>query len=91
MLMVNDRRLNADTFWFTLFYKIGHINNGDLGIAPEERTHHAEDEADIFAEDKLIPSDAYQQLLRECDHHLTLQDILRFASLQRKYKICTRI
>ena len=29
MLMVNDRRLNSDTFWFTLFHEIGHIINGD--------------------------------------------------------------
>ena len=81
MLMVNDRRLNADTFWFTLFHEIGHIINGDLGITFEGRGHHAEDEADTFAEDKLIPSDAYQQFLRDCNHHFTLQGILRFASV----------
>lgn len=33
MLMVNDRRLNSDTFWFTLFHEIGHIMNGDFGIS----------------------------------------------------------
>ena len=119
MLMVNDRRLNADTFWFTLFHEIGHIINGDLGITFEERVHHAEDEADTFAEDKLIPADAYQKFIRECNHHFTLQDILhfarlidrdpgivlgrlqndgeieygdrRFTSLQKQYKVCTRI
>ena len=32
MLMVNDRRLYADSFWFTLFHEIGHIMNGDYGI-----------------------------------------------------------
>lgn len=33
MLMVNDRRLNSDTFWFTLFHEIGHIMNEDFGIS----------------------------------------------------------
>lgn len=61
MLMVNDRRLNADTFWFTLFHEIGHIVNGDLGITFEGRTRHAEDNADTFAENQLIPADVYQQ------------------------------
>lgn len=116
MLMVNDRRLNADTFWFTLFHEIGHIINGDLGITFEGRTRHAEDNADTFAENRLIPADVYQQFLRECNHYFTLQDIInfarqidrdpgivlgrlqndgeikygdrRFASLQKKYKIC---
>lgn len=36
MLMVNDRRLNADSFWFTLFHEIGHIINGDYGISFEK-------------------------------------------------------
>lgn len=35
--MVNDRRLNSDTFWFTLFHEIGHIIHGDYGISFEKR------------------------------------------------------
>ena len=81
MLMVNDRRLNADTFWFTLFHEIGHIINGDMGITFEGKEYHAEDEADIFAENKLIPEDAYHQFLSENDHHFTLQNVLHFARL----------
>ena len=42
MLMMNDRRLNADTFWFTLFHEIGHIINGDLGITFDGKNCHAE-------------------------------------------------
>lgn len=37
MLMVNDRRHFADTFWFTLFHEIGHIMNGDYGITFKDR------------------------------------------------------
>lgn len=50
MLMVNDRRLNADTFWFTLFHEAGHIINGDYGISFERENGEKEDAADKFAE-----------------------------------------
>ena len=70
--MMNDRRLNADTFWFTLFHEIGHIINGDLGITFDGKNCHAEDVADIFAENILIPPDAYQQFIEKNNHHLTV-------------------
>ena len=38
MLMVSDRRLYSDTFWFTLFHEIGHIMNGDYGISFDKET-----------------------------------------------------
>ena len=79
VLMVNDRRLYSDTFWFTLFHEIGHINNGDLGITFEDRLHHAEDEADIYAENKLIPPEAYELFLTKCNRHFTVQNISHFA------------
>ena len=65
MLMVNDRRLNADSFWFTLFHEIGHIINGDYGISFEKETGEQEEAANKFAQDSLIPSDQYQKFV-EC-------------------------
>ena len=62
VLMVNDRCLNADTFWFTLFHEIGHILNGDLGISFEKE---AEEKADKFAEDSLIPPVAYANFVQQ--------------------------
>ena len=62
MLMVNDRRHYADTFWFTLFHEIGHSLNGDLGVSFEGRK---EDEADLFARNMLIPQDKYENLIRQ--------------------------
>ena len=47
MLMVNDRRLNADSFWFTLFHEIGHIMNGDYGISFEKETGVQEEAAEF--------------------------------------------
>lgn len=77
MLMVNDRRLNADSFWFTLFHEIGHIINGDYGISFEKETGAQEDAADKFAEDSLIPIEQYQKFI-ECGR-FDLQSILCFS------------
>ncbi len=63
MLMVNDRRLYADTFWFTLFHEIGHIMNGDYGISFEKEIGIQEDAADKYAEDTLIPPKQYQEFI----------------------------
>lgn len=65
MLMVNDRRFYSDTFWFTLFHEIGHIIDGDYGITFEGEQNGQEDAADKYAEDKLIPPDAYKAFLEK--------------------------
>lgn len=78
MLMVNDRRLNADSFWFTLFHEIGHIVNGDYGISFEKETGEQEEAADKFAEDSLIPPERYQDFL--AGKRFDLQSIKTFAN-----------
>ena len=78
-----------------------------------------ESAADIFAENMLIPPDAYQKFLNEHGHAITVQSIAHFANqinrdpgivlgrllndslidyrdgrfktLQKKYKICTKV
>ncbi len=65
MLMVNDRRLNSDTFWFTLFHEIGHIIHGDYGISFEKETGETEEAADRFAEDALIHPEQYQAFIQK--------------------------
>ena len=64
MLMVNDRRLNSDSFWFTLFHEIGHIFNGDFGISFENESGTGEESANKFAQDKLIPPVPYSEFVR---------------------------
>lgn len=77
MLMVNDRRLYADSFWFTLFHEIGHIMNGDYGISFEEETGEEELLANTFAEDILIPRNEYVEFTEQkC---FSIDDIRRFA------------
>ena len=65
MLMVNDRRLYSDMFWFTLFHEIGHIINGNYGITFEGEYKGKEDAADKYAEDKLIPPEDYMIFLKK--------------------------
>lgn len=75
MLMVNDRRHYADTFWFTLFHEIGHILNGDLGVTFHDE---AEDEADRYAQMKLIPQERYEEFIHQHEYFDEL-DICEFA------------
>ena len=77
MLMVNDRRLNSDSFWFTLFHEIGHIINGDYGISFEKESGEQELAADLFAEDSLIPRDKYNDFV--ASRRFGLNDIINFA------------
>lgn len=63
LLMVNDRRGYADTFWFTMFHEIGHIINGDYGITLKD--DNTEDEADIYAQNKLIPREQYEAFIKK--------------------------
>lgn len=77
MLMVNDRRLNSDTFWFTLFHEIGHIMNGDYGISFDAETGEQEESADKYAEDMLIPCEQYEKFIEE--NRFDAQAIRTFA------------
>ena len=77
MLMVNDRKLNADSFWFTLFHEIGHIINGDYGISFDKETGQQEEAADIFADDNLIPREQYIEFVQQAC--FDLQSIREFA------------
>ena len=77
MLLVNDRRLYSDTFWFTLFHEIGHVMNGDYGISFESESGEQEEIADKFAEDMLIPYDLYKDFITK--NKFDIQSICEFA------------
>lgn len=63
VLMVNDRRLYADSFWFTLFHEIGHILSGDYGVSFDMEIGENEKLADEYARDRLIPSQQYDEFI----------------------------
>lgn len=77
MLMVNDRRLSADSFWFTLFHEIGHVLNGDYGISFDGERGDKEEAADRFAEDSLIAPERYSQFTAKGD--FSVRSIVSFA------------
>ena len=64
MLMVNNRRLYSDTFWFTLLHEIGHIINKDYGISFDKELGEQEQAADEYAANKLIPFQVYSEFHR---------------------------
>lgn len=77
MMMVNDRRLYTDTFWFTFFHEIGHIINNDFGVSFDGDIDEKEEKADAFAADILIPKDEYSKFLAKQD--FSADAICRFA------------
>ena len=77
MLMVNDRRMSADTFWFTLFHEIGHILAGDFGVSIDGDEGASEDAADEYARDALIDRDAYAEFVSK--NQFSKEAIVRFA------------
>ena len=79
MMMVNDRRLNADSFWFTLLHEAGHVINGDFGISFESETGAIEEAADEFAENKLIDPELYEAFVRTSGTHFSESSIVTFA------------
>lgn len=77
MLFVNDRRMYADSFWFTLFHEIGHIINSDYGISLDKEKGDKESAADIYAANALIPEEKYKAFIGK--KNFNVQDVLEFA------------
>lgn len=85
VLAMNDRRLYADTFWFSLFHEIKHVLqqkaktvflSSDKERAKEIDTK-LEIEADEFAQNYLIPKREYESFSAE---HITETRIVDFAN-----------
>lgn len=78
MLMVNDRRNYADTFWFSLLHEAGHIIHGDFQITCNVGSGITEDIADSYARDLLIPPEPYGKFKEE--NSFDEASIRRFAA-----------
>lgn len=69
VLAMNDRRLNADTFWFSLFHEIKHVLQQKTKTVfvssskqeMKEMDEKLEEEADTFSQNTLIPIRDYRQ------------------------------
>ena len=76
MLMVNDRRHYADTFWFSLFHEAGHILSGELGGSMVDDKEYI---ADSFASNILIPEDKYNLFIQKYKDSISYDAIIEFA------------
>ena len=78
MLLVNNTMKTVDTFYFTLLHEIAHIKNKDWGASMEEDEGEAEERANRYAEDMLIPPEKYREFfLKRCYDR---ESIIEFAS-----------
>lgn len=75
ILAINDRRKYLDTFWFSLFHEIGHVLQEKITMLivgrdveeMDEANKTLENEADIFAQDILLPEKAYAKFVNAGD------------------------
>ena len=79
MMMLSDRRLYADSFWFALLHEAGHVVNGDFGISFEGETGDIEQLADDYAKNKLIDPALYEAFVRDHQGRFTEDSIRAFA------------
>ena len=80
MIMVNNRRLYADSFWFTLLHEIGHVMEGDFGVTFEGETSESESAANQYAKDKLIDPMLYESFVNGSGGKYTVGSITAFAA-----------
>jgi len=74
ILAMNDRRNYADTFWFSLFHEIKHVLQQKIKITIVSESKNKElydvldrtleEEADLFAQNILIPKNDYIKFIR---------------------------
>lgn len=86
MIQLNLRYRWADIFWFTFFHEAGHVLQHEtkrifVDLQGDDRRNSAEDEADSFARESLIPSEHWDAFVDDGDFSSTA--ILGFASEQK--------
>ena len=75
MILITDRKMNLDTFWFNLAHEVSHVVNGDYSCSVD--LNHELD-ADLQAEEYLIPNNEYQDFLAKND--LSINSIVKFSN-----------
>lgn len=79
LLLITDRNKFADIFWFSLIHELGHIYHNDFfsDIEDIDLYREKEKDADIFAQNLLIPEESYHQFIEESD--FSREAILKFS------------
>lgn len=69
LVAISDRRKYNDTFWFTLFHELGHVFQKrvkDISYTwDSDLAEESEHEADMFAQEALIPEEQYQSFVEK--------------------------
>ena len=86
LIQLNLRYRWADIFWFTFFHEAGHVLSHDLrrpfvDLAGRRRANVQETEADVFAQETLIPAEDWDRFLSESS--IDASSINRLAVLCR--------
>ena len=83
LLLITDRNKSADIFWFSLMHEIAHILNSDFYTDKEDEDKYMynETKADQWAEDFLIPKNAYDDFIKKSN--FDLESIKSFAYKMR--------
>lgn len=68
VIQISDRNKYQDIFWFSFFHELGHIlkhgtKNPFLEFVDKKNGDELEQQADKFAQDKLIPSKLYKKFI----------------------------
>ena len=84
MVLMSLRYRRADRFWFSFFHELGHVllhGKDGIFVDGEGSTGTAEEEADAFANDVLIPKDRLTAFLRSRPMgHIRHKDVNEFAA-----------
>lgn len=85
MIQLNLRYGSADIFWFTFFHEAGHVLQHEtkrtfVDLQGDERRSSAEDEADSFASEALVPLEDWDDFVDGGD--FSMSAIRRFGSEQ---------
>lgn len=75
ILGLTIRGKNADIFWFSFFHEIAHIVLGHINMTYDSKM---EEEANKYAEETLIPSDIYQNFIK--NNEISYESISSFSN-----------
>lgn len=84
LIQLSWRYLRGDTFWFTFFHECGHIalhGKKILFLEVSEMSGIEEDEADRFAQDRLIPAASWAAFQPASLSEQVIQDFARLVGI----------
>lgn len=99
VIAVSGRFDRIDAFWFVVFHELGHIVHGDVfsadvdlvqgdekgGITISAASNEAEDRANFYAQDNLVPNDEMESFISRLSPLFSETAIVQFANRIRMH------